>query len=123
MKLSRKLLTGASVFALATVSAAAITIGGDNGVALHGSVQADVLFPQEDEAINTGKYEHDVLFNSYADLNLISRYVDAGARLEFMKWPLPGYEKDFDGWGVPHIYAKGRYKGCLLYTSDAADER
>ena len=118
MKLSRKLLTGASVFALATVSAAAITIGGDNGVALHGSVQADVLFPQEDEAINTGKYEHDVLFNSYADLNLISRYVDAGARLEFMKWPLPGYEKDFDGWGVPHIYAKGRYKGFELTAGD-----
>ena len=118
MKLSSKLLTGASVFALATVSAAAITIGGDNGVALHGSVQADVLFPQEDEAINTGKYEHDVLFNSYADLNLISRYVDAGARLEFMKWPLPGYEKDFDGWGVPHIYAKGRYKGFELTAGD-----
>lgn len=103
---------------LSVISAEAITIGGDNGVALHGSVQADVLFPEEDDAINTGKYEHDVLFNTYADLNLISRYVDAGARVEFMKWPLPGYENDFDGWGLPHIYLKGRYKGLEVTVGD-----
>lgn len=104
--------------ALSALSALPFNIGGDNGVALHGSVQADILFPEEDEAINTGSYDHDILFNSYADLNLISRYVDAGARLEFMKWPMPGYEKDFDGWGVPHIYAKGRYKGFELTVGD-----
>ncbi|MDE5725888.1 MAG: hypothetical protein K2L91_07495 [Duncaniella sp.] len=96
----------------------AFTIGGDNGVALHGSVQADVLFPQEDETINTGKYDKDILFNTYADLNMISRYVDAGVRLEFMKWPLPGYEPDFAGWGVPNIYVKGRYKGFELTAGD-----
>ena len=98
--------------------ASAFNIGGDNGVSFHGSVQADVLFPQEDKAINTGTYDHDILFNTYADLNMISRYVDAGARLEFMKWPLPGYENDFKGWGVPHIYAKGRYKGFELTAGD-----
>lgn len=49
---------------------------------------------------------------------MISRYVDAGVRLEFMKWPLPGYENDFSGWGVPHIYAKGRYKGFELTAGD-----
>lgn len=100
------------------LAASAFNIGGDNGVSFHGSVQADVLFPQEDKAINTGTYDHDILFNTYADLNMISRYVDAGARLEFMKWPLPGYEKDFKGWGVPHIYAKGRYKGFELTAGD-----
>ena len=57
-------------------------------------------------------------FEAYADLNMISRYVDAGVRLEFMKWPLPGYENDFSGWGVPHIYAKGRYKGFELTAGD-----
>lgn len=98
--------------------AGAVTIGGDKGVALHGSVQADVLLPQEDEAIGTEKYKQDVLFNTYADLNLTSQYVDAGLRFEFMKWPLPGYEKDFKGWGVPHIYAKGRYKGFELTGGD-----
>ena len=106
-----------AVFATA-ISAAAFTVGGDNGVAFHGSVQADVLFPEEDEAIETGTYDKKILFNTYADLNMISRYVDAGVRLEFMKWPLPGFEKDFAGWGVPHIYAKGRYKGFELTAGD-----
>lgn len=101
-----------------TPGSAAFNIGGDKGVALHGSVQADILFPEEDDAINTGSYKDKILFNSYADLNMTSRYVDAGARLEFMKWPLPGYENDFKGWGVPHIYAKGRYKGFELTAGD-----
>ena len=88
MKL-RTLFTALSASAI-TMVAGAIEIGGKDGVALHGSVQADVLFPEEDEAINTGTYDHKILFNSYADLNMISRYVDAGVRVEFMKWPLPG---------------------------------
>ncbi|MDE6417073.1 MAG: hypothetical protein K2K68_08625, partial [Duncaniella sp.] len=100
------------------LAASAFTLGGDNGVAFHGSVQADALFPQEDESIGTGKYDHDILFNTYADLNMISKYVDAGVRFEFMKWPLPGYEPDFAGWGIPHIYAKGRYRGFELTVGD-----
>lgn len=98
--------------------ASAFTVGGDNGVAFHGSVQADVLFPEEDEVIGTGTYDHKILFNTYADINMISKYVDAGIRAEFMKWPLPGYEPDFAGWGVPHIYAKGRYKNFELTAGD-----
>lgn len=100
------------------IAASAFTIGGDNGVAFHGSVQADALFPEEDDAIGTGKYDKDILFNTYADLNMISKYVDAGIRFEFMKWPLPGYENDFAGWGIPHIYAKGRYRGFELTVGD-----
>lgn len=112
----KTLICGA--LAAAPLTLGAITVGGDNGVAFHGAVQVDGLLPQEDKAIETGTYDHDVLFNSYADLNMISRYVDAGVRVEFMKWPLPGYENDFKGWGVPHIYAKGRYKGFELTAGD-----
>lgn len=108
----------AAVLTFTAHRAAAFTIGGDNGVAVHGSVQADVLFPEEDASINTGTYDHTVLFNTYADINLTSRYVDAGTRLEFMKWPLPGYENDFKGWGLPHIYVKGRYKGFEVTAGD-----
>lgn len=35
-----------------------------------------------------------------------------------MKWPLPGFEPDFKGWGVPNIYVKGRYKGFELTAGD-----
>ena len=109
-------LDGVSLIGVAATVAEETTE--DKGVAFHGSVQADVLFPQVDEAIGTGSYDHKILFNTYADMNLMSKYVDAGVRLEFMKWPLPGYEPDFAGWGVPHIYAKGRYKGFELTAGD-----
>ncbi|MDE5749465.1 MAG: hypothetical protein K2H87_01690 [Duncaniella sp.] len=116
-KLSSLLL--ASALALgAAHTASAFTVGGGDGVAFHGAVQFDGLFPEEDDAIGTEKYSEKILFNSYADLNMISRYVDAGVRVEFMRWPLPGYESDFKGWGVPNLYVKGRYKGFELTGGD-----
>lgn len=114
----RLLQRGAAAAVLGASALTASALGLGNDVALHGSVQLDALFPREDEAINTGKYDHKLLFNTYADLGLVSRYVDAGLRLEFMKWPLPGYEKDFSGWGVPNIYVKGKWKGLELTAGD-----
>ena len=76
-------------------------------VVLHGSVQSDVLIPEEDKDINTGSYDDWGLTNTYVDLNLMGKNVEAGARLEFTEYPLPGFENDFQGWGVPHIYIKG----------------
>lgn len=87
-------------------------------VAVHGSVQADIVLPEEDDEINTGSYDHKILFNTYADVNLASRYFDAGVRAEFMKWPLPGYEPDFAGWGLSNFYVKGKYKGFELTAGD-----
>ena len=55
-------------------------------------------------------------------LNLMSKYVDAGARLEFTEFPLPGFEPDFKGWGVPHIYVKGKLKGVELTAGDFYDQ-
>lgn len=87
-------------------------------VAVHGSVQADIVFPEVDDEINTGTYDHKILFNTYADVNLASKYVDAGLRAEFMKWPLPGYENDFAGWGLSNVWVKGKYKGFELTAGD-----
>ncbi|MDE6330995.1 MAG: hypothetical protein K2L80_00170 [Muribaculaceae bacterium] len=91
-------------------------------IALHGSVQADVLFPEGDDAIGLKPDEHKILFNTYADLNMISRYVDAGIRFEYMKFPLPGYDSGFGGYGIPNIYAKGKYKGVELTVGDFYDQ-
>ena len=91
-------------------------------VVLHGSVQSDVLIPEEDEKIGTGTYSDWGLTNTYADLNLMSKYVDAGARLEFTEFPLPGFESDFKGWGVPHIYVKGKLKGVDITAGDFYDQ-
>lgn len=76
-------------------------------VVLHGSIQSDVLVPEEDEKIGTGSYDDWALTNTYVDLGLMSKNVEAGVRLEFTEYPLPGFEADFKGWGVPHLYLKG----------------
>lgn len=111
-----KPLLAASLMALAATSPVKAAVL--ENAAVHGSVQADVLFPEEDEAIGTGSYDKKILFNSYADVSLVSKYVDAGLRLEFMKWPLPGYEPDFSGWGVPNIYVKAKCNGVELTAGD-----
>ncbi len=96
----------------------------DNGITLSGSIQSDMLvFPEDDEKIGT-QYDSnkDFLTNTYAELHLQSKYVSAGARLEYMENPLPGFENDFAGWGVPHMYIKGSFKGAELTLGDFYDQ-
>lgn len=79
---------------------------GDKSITVSGSIQSDILIPQEDSKIGAEKYDEWGLTNTYADVSLMSKYVDAGARLEYLEHPLPGFEKDFKGWGLANIYAK-----------------
>lgn len=86
----------------------------DNKIQLTGSIQSDVLIPQEDEKIGTEDYSEWGLTNTFVELNATSKYVDAGARFEYLDHPLPGFEKDYAGWGVPYFYVKGKYKNAEL---------
>lgn len=83
-------------------------------VVVSGSVQSDILIPQEDEAIGAYKDGDWAKTNTYVDLKAQSQYVDAGARFEYLDHPLPGYEKDFAGWGIRHYYLKGKLKNAEL---------
>ena len=87
-------------------------------VTVSGSIQSDVLIPQDDDKIGTEHYSDWALTNTYVDLKLGSKYVDAGTRFEFLEHPLPGYEPDFKGWGLPHFYVKGHYKNVELTAGD-----
>jgi len=87
-------------------------------VTLSGSIQSDILIPQDDEKIGTEHYSDWALTNTYVDLKLGSKYVEAGTRFEFLEHPLPGYEKDFKGWGFPHFYVKGHVKNVELTLGD-----
>ena len=82
-------------------------------VSVSGSVQSDMLIPQEDKAINAVK-EENFQTNTYADVNLMSKYVDAGVRLEYLQHPLPGFEREFKDWGLPNVYVRGKYKWAEL---------
>jgi hypothetical protein len=109
-----------TAFILLLLSAAAAFAQVDLGKSfvLSGSLQADVLFPEKDEAIGTADYRETALTNTYLDVNLHSSYLSAGTRLEFLKYPLPGFENDFAGWGLPHFYVTGKYKTAELTLGD-----
>ncbi|MBO4811341.1 MAG: hypothetical protein J5552_07220 [Prevotella sp.] len=99
--MKRSLLACAA--ALLSLSA---TAQSDNKLTLGGSVQSDILLPQSDKDIGATK-DDDLLTNTYVDLRLHHRLFEAGARLEYLEHPLPGFENDFKGWGVPHFYVRG----------------
>ena len=83
-------------------------------VTVTGSIQSDMLVPQNDE--RTGALKDEAFqANLYADVMLQSKNVDAGLRFEYLEHPLPGFEKDFQGWGVPNFWVKARW-GCAELT-------
>lgn len=104
-------------FSLAAVLAATGAIAQEDAAkdkfTVSGSIQSDVIIPQEDEAIGTDKYSEWALTNTYADIMGRSNHLDAGLRFEFTKHPLPGYatdpEQGFKGYGVPHFYLKTHF--------------
>ena len=81
---------------------------------LSGSIQSDILLAEKDSVIGAEAAGGRFLTNTYVDLKLSNRYIEAGARLEYLKHPLPGYEQDFKGWGVTYAYLKANYKNAEL---------
>ena len=92
-----------------------VSINAQKEITFSGSIQSDILLPQNDEATGATKTD-DLLTNTYVDLQLQSNHIDAGARLEYMEHPLPGFENDFKGWGIPHFWVKGKL-GCAELTA------
>lgn len=89
--------------------ALAIAPAAEAQVSVSGSIQCDAIIPETDEKIGTADYSEWGLTNTYADVNLQSKTIDAGLRFEYLKHPMPGFreiDKDFAGWGVPHIYVR-----------------
>jgi len=84
-------------------------------VTVNGSIQSDMMIaPEQDASIGTSEYDNKYfLNNTYANVNLQSQYIDAGARFELTQWPMPGFmdeHNDFKGWGFPNIWVKGKLK-------------
>lgn len=78
----------------------------DNWGTLTGSIQTNNLL----DAPKFNNFQD----NSYFDFNLNTKYVTAGLRMEFLQFPLPGYETDFAGYGIGNIFVSGKYKNVEL---------
>ncbi|MBQ7157170.1 MAG: hypothetical protein IJR86_05190, partial [Bacteroidaceae bacterium] len=89
-----------------------------SGLKFSGSIQSDILIPEEDRKIRTGEYNDWALTNTYADLSLANKHFEVGGRFQFTEHPLPGYENEFKGWGVPYFYFKGHLKRAELTLCD-----
>ena len=95
----------------------------ENKVAVHGSIQSDILIPQEDHKIGTGTYNDWGLTNTYAEVGLTSKHIEAGVRAEYLEHPLPGFnDPRFNGWGVSNIYVKALGKGFDVTVGDFYDQ-
>ena len=95
----------------------------ENKVAVHGSIQSDILIPEEDHKIGTGTYNDWGLTNTYAEVGLTSKHIEAGVRAEYLEHPLPGFnDPRFNGWGVSNIYVKALGKGFDVIVGDFYDQ-
>ena len=99
---------------LMSLSSASLYAQESDKLRLSGSLQSDMLLAQKDSTTGAEATGSRFRTNTYLDLRLSNSYFEAGARLEYMPHPLPGYENDFKGWGVPYAYLKGRYKNAEL---------
>lgn len=118
MNLQKSLIVCILAGAPLAVSAQYSGDGIPDRVSVHGSVQADVLFPEDDATIGTEKYSEKILGNFYANAGVYSKYVDGGARIEYLEHPLPGFEKSFKGWGLANIFVKGKYRNMEVTLGD-----
>ena len=76
-------------------------------VVFHGNVRSDWLVPQNDAVIGTEITNQNLLSNTVAQFSLTYKQWEAGLRYEYQQHPLPGFEKDFAGYGLPYAYLRG----------------
>ena len=103
-------------FLYSGAASAQVSVG--KGISLTGTLQSDILFPKEDHSIGTDIYKDKVLTNTYLQLGMLSKYVMVGARVEYLDYPLPGFEPDFAGWGLSYLAVTGMYKGLQVTAGD-----
>jgi hypothetical protein len=105
----KKILFTTVLFSLFLFTANAQIKIGENSV-LTGSLQTDNLV------------EDKLMDNTYLDLNFTSNHIQAGMRLEYLQYPLPGYEEDFAGYGLGNIFVTGKFKKLEVTVGSVYDQ-
>jgi hypothetical protein len=103
-------------FYIFTSAYAQIDLG--KNTVLSGSLQTENLIERTENA----NHSLNVMDNTYLDLSLISKYISAGARLEYLQYPLPGYEEEFGGYGLGNLFITGKYENIELTAGSIFDQ-
>jgi hypothetical protein len=114
MQSSKYFLLALLLIAPVITANAQINLG--NETYLSGSFQSDNLFEK-----HRGE-DLDFMDNSYLNLNLNSKNLFAGLRIDFTEWPLPGYENDFKGWGLGNVFLTWKWKNLELTGGSIYDQ-
>lgn len=117
------LYIGVALTSLATSSPARATslaaTDGDEGKGWRASfsLQTDWHLARRAEDTSSGRLSG----ITHLEGTLRQKHLELGARLEEKQHPLPGREEE-KGWGLPYVYARGRYAGWDLTLGDIYEQ-
>lgn len=83
-----------------------------------GEFQTDMQYCFPEPAQTSAAYTKQFLSNTYLDLRYTSRMLDAGLRAESYENPLPGFEQEYKGAGIPYFYVTLNLKTIQLTAGD-----
>lgn len=112
------------VLAIVVVPDALTAQGRDNGRGLFGEsrfsgeLQTEMQYCLPNSNDNLSDYTKRFLSNTYLDLRYSSRMLELGMRVEAFENPLPGFERDYKGVGVPYFYLTLNFKSLQITGGD-----
>lgn len=88
------------------------------GGAFSVQVQAEAQYCFKDSAEDKSQYVDKFLSSMYVDAAYNSKKLSAGLRFEMYENPLPGFESDYKGVGIPHFYLTLRLGDWMVTAGD-----
>lgn len=93
----------------------------ENGV-FSGQFQTEMQYCLPEYRGDPSEYINRFLSNSFLDINYTSRMLEIGARLEAYESPLPGFEREYKGVGVPYFFLTLKLKRIQITSGDLYEQ-
>lgn len=87
-----------------------------------GELQTDMQYCFPVPMGDSSEYAKQFLSNSYLDLRYTSRMLNAGIRAEAYENPLPGFDRNYKGLGIPYFYLTLNLKSIQVTAGDLYEQ-
>lgn len=87
-----------------------------------GQFQTEIQYCRPEYKGDPSEYVNRFLSNSFLDINYMSRMLEIGARVEAYENPLPGFEYDYKGAGVPYFFLTLKLKRIQITAGDLYEQ-